>query len=119
MSQIAPLYHNDLGISFFWCEKSEVISSKIQLVFKETGFYFNREELDEFVSLIDDACKRSASACQCCKMRAQCEKFLLKTPISQIDLAVTNYELKGIRDLVNGTIFKLELHRLVNDEGRN
>lgn len=118
MSQIAPIYFNDLGISFFWQDRSEENRFKVQLVFKETGFYFDKSELATFSNLIEDACQRSNS-CACCQHRIQCEKFLLKTPVAQIDLAVNLRELRGIKDLVGGTIFKMELHDFLNGIGRN
>lgn len=119
MEKIAPLYFNDIGMAFYWTGHNGIISNKVQLVFIETGFYFKPSEMETFISLIDQAANRAASACQCCRNRLRCEKFLLKTPIAQIDLAVSEYELKGIRDLVRGTIFRLELYRFLKAEGRN
>lgn len=117
MKQIAPLYFNDHGTSFFWKKGDEILTDKVQLVFKETGFHFDEEELETFAKLIEETCNKNS--CDGCGMRHECIKFLLKTPVSQIDLAVSRYELGGIKDLVQGTIFQLRLQRFVFGVGRN
>lgn len=118
MKQIEQIYVNDMGMAFFWKQQETVISDKVQLVFKETGFYFSVEELQRFMVLIEDSCRRNDS-CDSCAMKNQCHKFLLKTPVSQIDLAVSMKELDGIRDLVEGALFKVELYDFISGIGRN
>lgn len=117
MRQIEPIYVNDHGTSFYWKQSGQILTDKIQLVFKETGFYFNENELETFANLIEDSCRKNT--CDGCGMRHQCLKFLLKTPVSQIDLAVSMTELKGIKDLVHGTLFKMRLQQFVFGIGRN
>jgi len=117
MKQIEQIYCNDFGMAFYWLEQSTLILDKIQLVFKETGFYFSIEELQAFVKLIEDSCSRNT--CSHCEMKHECAKFLLKTPISQIDLAVSLKELDGIKDLVQGTLFKVNLQEYVYGVGMN
>lgn len=112
------IYVNDFGMAFFWKEQQTVISEKVQLVFKETGFYFSIGELHHFMVLIEDSCRRN-HACEGCAMTHQCHKFLLKTPVSQIDLAVSHKELSGIKDLVEGTLFKIGLYEYIFGLGRN
>jgi len=118
MKQIEPLYVNEIGMAFFWCEPEGVASDKVQMVFKETGFYFSREELMQFLVLIDETCYRNQT-CGSCQVKAQCHKLLLKTPVSQIDLAVSMHELEHIKDLVEGAIFKAQLHDFVFGAGMN
>lgn len=118
MKQIEQIYVNDFGMAFFWKAQQAVISEKVQLVFKETGFYFSMEELHRFMALIEDTCRRN-QACESCTMKNQCYKFLLKTPVSQIDLAVSMKELDGIKDLVEGTLFKIGLQEYIFGVGMN
>lgn len=118
MRQIEQIYVNETGMAFFWRQQDTLISDKVQLVFKETGFYFSHDELREFMLLIEDSCIRN-TACESCAMKNKCHKFLLKTPVSQIDLAVSMKELEGIRDLVEGTLFKIDLHDFIFGIGRN
>jgi hypothetical protein len=40
MREIEQIYHNNFGIAFYWKDHNTTISDKVQLVFKETGFYF-------------------------------------------------------------------------------
>jgi len=117
MRQIAPLYFNDFGTAFYWKKDGQILLDKVQIVFKETGFHFNEEELEAFGNLIDESCRKNS--CDGCGMRHECMKFLLKTPVSQIDLAVSLYELGEIKDLVQGTLFQLRLQRFINGIGRN
>ncbi|RZJ66884.1 MAG: hypothetical protein EOO50_08335 [Flavobacterium sp.] len=117
MRQIEPIYVNDHGTSFYWKQSDGIVTDKVQLVFKETGFYFSEEELETFARLIEDSCRKNT--CDGCAMRHECVKFLLKTPVSQIDLAVSMYELNGIKDLVQGTLFRMQLQKFVFGIGRN
>lgn len=118
MKGIEQIYYNDFGMTFYWKEKNTVKSEKIQLVFKETGFYFSVSELQHFVALIEDSCKRN-SCCENCEMKYRCAKFLLKTPVDQIDLAVSMKELDSIKDLVEGTLFKIKLEEYMYGVGKN
>ena len=118
MNEIEQIYGNDIGMAFFWKKHTTVISDKIQLVFKETGFYFSLKELHDFMALIEDSCLQNDS-CENCAMKNECHKYLLKTPVSQIDLAVSMNELTGIKDLVQGTLFHLTLQRYVFGIGMN
>ena len=54
MNDIEQIYRNDFGISFYWKEGNEIVSDKIQLLFKQMGFYFSIQELNEFHDLIED-----------------------------------------------------------------
>lgn len=118
MKGIEQIYYNDFGMSFYWKEKHTVKSEKIQLVFKETGFYFSVSELQHFVTLIEDSARRNG-CCENCEMKHRCAKFLLKTPVNQIDLAVSMKELDSIKDLVEGTLFKIKLEEYIYGIGMN
>lgn len=118
MKQIEQIYVNDMGMAFFWKQQETVIQDKVQLVFKETGFYFSVDELQRFMVLIKESCRRNHT-CESCAIKSQCHKFLLKTPVAQIDLAVSMKELDGIRDLVEGALFKIELYGFISGVGRN
>ena len=117
MKEIEQIYFNDFGVAFHWKKNDMVLSEKVQLVFKETGFYFSYSEMKDFAYLITVACRETGCDAFCHK--SQCRKYLLKTPLQQIDLAMTKNELLQIRDLVEGTIFNMELHEYLNNEGRN
>lgn len=118
MREIEQIYHNNFGIAFYWKNGKEVISGKVQLVFKETGFYFTVAELNQFCDLIEDSLIENA-CCESCELKNSCHKFLLKTPCAAIDLAVSMKELKSIKDLVEGSLFKIELKEYVYSAGLN
>jgi hypothetical protein len=44
-------------------------------------------------------------------------QILPKNPCSQIDLAVSMEELNSVKDLVEGTLFKINLDDYLNGEG--
>jgi len=118
MEQIKQIYYNDFGTSFYWRKQNEIILDKVQLIFRETGFYFSAEELKQFATCIKE-CFSLNSNCADCNLKKYCQKFLLKTPCSQIDLAVTMDELNKVKDLVEGTLFKIALNDYVFGEGMN
>ncbi|MDG1870403.1 MAG: hypothetical protein P8I78_00405 [Flavobacterium sp.] len=118
MNEMKQIYYNDSGTSFFWRKENEILSDKIQMIFRETGFYFSRQELKHFRCCIDESYALN-KCCEDCELKNDCHKFLLKTPCSQIDLAVSMKELKSIKDLVEGTLFKIDLDEYLYGEGMN
>lgn len=113
MKQVEQLYFNDFGVAFFWKKNGVVLKDKVQLVFKETGFYLSGTEVQEFAVIIDDTF--AEMGCSTCCHRGRCHKFLLKTPLSQVDLAVTRSELFQIKDLVEGALFYAQLFDYLDD----
>ncbi|HEX8577709.1 MAG TPA: hypothetical protein VF677_15590 [Flavobacterium sp.] len=118
MEGIATVYDNDFGMAFYWKKGNRVMRDKVQLVFKETGLHLNLEELCQFQTLIGQSYNENLGCAQC-EMKYQCHKFLLKTPCPQIDFAVSMKELNAIKDLVEGTLFKINLDDYVFGVGRN
>ena len=118
MQPIKQIYYNDSGTSFFWRKENEVVTDKVQLIFRETGFYLSRQELKLFQSCIDESYSQNSN-CSDCALKNTCHKFLLKTPCTQIDLAVSMQELKAVKDLVEGTLFKINLDEYLYGEGMN
>ena len=117
MKEVEQIYHNDFGVAFHWKKDDEVLKEKVQIIFKETGFYFTLQQIEEFADIIDETCR--VNNCGSCCNRARCHKFLLKTPLNQIDLAVNKAELMQIKDLVEGTIFTINLMDYLGSVGRN
>jgi hypothetical protein len=117
MEDISTIYSNNYGMAFYW-KKSYTITDKVQLIFKETGFYYTFSELRTFNRLIKDSLKKN-NCCAACALKKECHKFLLKTPCEAIELAVTGQELSAIKDLVEGTLFKIELTDFIKGVGRN
>jgi hypothetical protein len=117
MKEVEQIYFNDFGVAFHWKRGGEVLKDKVQIIFKETGFYFTNEQIAEFADIIDQTCRQNS--CASCCHREQCHKFLLKTPLNQIDLAVNSTELMQIKDLVEGTIFTINLLDYLGSVCRN
>ena len=118
MQAIKQIYINDFGTSFYWRKENEIILDKVQLVFREMGFYCNKSELEQFKDCIQESYIVN-SDCADCELKSKCYKFLLKTPFSQIDLAVTIEELNKVKDLVEGTLFKINLEDYLYGVGMN
>jgi hypothetical protein len=118
MKAIKQIYHNNSGTSFFWKKQNDIVTDKVQLIFRETGFYFSRLELQQFKGCIEDSYLTNQS-CDNCDLRNSCHKFLLRTPCAQIDLAVSMSELTAVKDLVEGTLFKISMIDYLNGEGMN
>ncbi|WBL22257.1 hypothetical protein [Zunongwangia sp. HRR-M8] len=120
MEDVDIIYHNNTGISFKW--KSGIANSnekRVQLVFKDMGFYLSPEEVNMFSKNIRMA-KNSAGNCSHCPHSELCERnILLKSPLQKMDFVVNAFELNEICDLVEGTIFKMELHNYVEFVSKN
>ncbi|MGX7667644.1 hypothetical protein [Flavobacterium pedocola] len=117
MQQLQEIYQNDLGIAFFWCTKDKILQEKIQLVFKETGFYLSTADLMKFAKELDMTC--SKICCTDCELRNNCQRYLLRTPFDGLELAVSSDEALLIKDLVEGTLFQLQLNTYLNDSCKN
>jgi len=117
MKDIEQIYRNDFGISFYWKEGNEIISDKIQLLFKQMGFYFSVEELNEFHDLIEECITDHNDYTN--GVKRAFDKFLLKTPYVAIDLEISPMELNSIKDLVDGSLFRLHLNEYIYGFGMN
>jgi len=84
---------------------------KIQLVFKDIGFLLTINELKDF----SDACSiaEQSQCCDSCIEQQNCASLLLRTPSDKIDLAVSREELEQVQELINETIFRIELQNWV------
>lgn len=117
MKEIEQIYFNDFGVAFHWRKGDEILTDKVQLVFKETGFYLTENKIKEFTTIINTACNETE--CSGCNMRSSCYRYLLKTPLKGVDLAVSKNELYLIKDLVEGTLFNLNLLEYLNNVCKN
>lgn len=117
MKDIAQLYYNNFGVAFYWRKGGELLTDRVQMVFKETGFYLTENQLRSFADTISNSCPDDC--CEGCGIKMQCHKFLLKTPIPEIDMAVTLNEYLQIKDLVSGALFNIDLMSYLNDICKN
>ncbi|WP_103864386.1 MULTISPECIES: hypothetical protein [Aquimarina] len=117
MNAIDKIYSNDLGISFFWKQEKQIPTPKVQLVFRDTGFLLTLNELKDF----SNSCTITydSQCCNQCKNSQHCRSLLLRTPSEKIDLAVNREELLQIQELINGTIFRVELQDWVKNLSLN
>ncbi len=117
MNAIDKIYSNEMGISFFWKRDMPSEQPKIQLVFKDIGFLLSLNELKDF----SNSCiiTLQSQCCPDCKDSQQCRSLLLRTPSEKIDLAVNKEELLQIHELINGTVFKIELKNWIQNISSN
>lgn len=111
MNDIHIIYKNAFGVSFLWKRNTSQDINRIQIVFKETGLYLNYEEIHAFKQLTLEACQR-ANSCKACPASKNC-KQLLETPFNQLSFAVTYIEIEAIKDLIEGTLFQIEMERML------
>lgn len=117
MDDVALIYHNKLGIAFRWKRNvPNTDSTRIQMVFKDMGFYLLPEEIQHFSYNIKSAKQFN---CGSCNRHRTCRNILLRSPLEKMDFAVSELELEQISDLIEGTLFKLELEDYLNGCGRN
>ncbi|WP_291871501.1 DUF6686 family protein [Maribacter sp.] len=109
MEDINPIYSNEFGMAFQWKEKTLKDISKIQLVFKDTGLFITRQELMKFSKNVMNSVESNYLECKDCTQKDSCRKLLLNTPAYQVTFALDTMELFAMKDLVEGTIFQLDL----------
>ncbi|MEW7277565.1 hypothetical protein ABW636_03115 [Aquimarina sp. 2201CG1-2-11] len=117
MNDIDKIYSNKIGISFFWKQEKEKTERKVQVVFKEIGFLLTVNELKDFSEFCIHTIK--SQCCNLCPRMQHCKSLLLRTPSDKIDLAVSKNELFQIHELLNATIFKVELATWVKNISLN
>ncbi len=117
MNPIDKIFSNEIGISFFWKKEMDSSKHKIQLVFRDIGFLLTINELKDFL----DFCiaTKQTQCCNDCMNSQNCKSLLLRTPSEKIDLAVNREELDQIYELLNGTIFRIELKNWVKNFSLN
>jgi len=101
MDDIYIIYHNEGGISFQWKKDIEKGNTEtIQVVFGKIGLYLTVPEIKLFCNKIKLAKKIK---------KCNCNNMLLHTPLGKLDLVLSKQELLQIEDLIQGTLFKLNL----------
>ncbi|MEM9363491.1 MAG: hypothetical protein AAGA43_12690 [Bacteroidota bacterium] len=113
MKNINPIYHNPFGVAFQWKRSSSADRLKVQLVFRNTGLLLSYLELKEFLQCISDTLGAS-QLCHNCSEDKNCRALLLETPINQLSFAMSIVELQSLQELVEGTLFQLELDHLLH-----
>lgn len=113
MQDIDAIYYNQFGITFKWKNNTDKDLSKVQMVFRDTGLLLTMEELLQFSKNIKCSLD-NASLCPDCEVSETCRALLLDTPAHQVSLAMSKKELLAVDDLVAGTLFELNLSRLLD-----
>lgn len=113
MQDIKPIYYNQFGIAFKWKSNIAKDISKVQMVFRDTGFLLTKDELQQFSKNIKCSLD-NAFLCSDCADNETCKALLLETPAHQVSLAMSKEELLAIDDLVAGTLFELSLSKLLD-----
>ncbi|WP_373058067.1 hypothetical protein [Zunongwangia sp. H14] len=112
MEDVDVIYHNKFGIAFRWRNPDlHADPNRIQLVFKDMGFYLRKEELIQFSGNIRTAAQHNYCKCD----KKSCRSILVKSPLLKMDFALTRQELEEISDLVEGTLFKVNLRNYVDE----
>lgn len=118
MADMHLLYHNKFGVAFQWKRNSAKDLMKIQLVFRDTGLKVSKKELTLFLENIKHT-KDSCSHCSECSQKESYKALLVDSPAPQVSFAMNMKELDDVQDLVEGTLFQLNLDnfiRKLNDD---
>lgn len=99
---INVIHYNDFGVAFNWKESTSFSKNKIQLVFKNTGLLLSQQQLFTFKSDIEYV---AINRCNC----SDKSKNLIPSPCEYISFAMSNSELNGLMDLLNGVYFNIQL----------
>lgn len=108
MNDINPIYYNQFGVAFRWKAIHNKEIKKVQLVFRATGLLLSMEELYEFSKKILYT-KENSPMCKDCTQDETCKALLVDSPAPQVTFAFNAKELQAVQDLVEGTLFQLNL----------
>jgi len=112
MDDINTICHNDFGIAFQWKRSAAKDFNKIQLVFKNTGLFLTPDELVQFSKNMESTCCEASAQVNDIDYASN-KLYLLKGPNPQISFALKAMELQAFKDLINGTLFQLGLHKFL------
>ena len=120
MNEIHPIYHNDFGMAFQWKRNALEDLKKVQLIFRNTGLLLSYKELVHFSKCIQETEQSGkGNLCQDCKDKGSCRSLLLNTPAHQVSFSVSFTEVQEIKDLIEGTLFRLNLDNYFDELGIN
>lgn len=117
MQEVEVIYKNEFGMGFFWKKQDLTITNKIQVIFRDTGFYLTIAQIHMFVACLEKA--KTTQKCNACTSADCCRSILLKTPSPEVDLAINKKELLAIDDLLNGLMFQLSLREYLRNNSFN
>lgn len=113
-SDIDIIHTNEIGIVFKWKKTVKRDKNKVQLVFRDTGFFIQPNELLEFSKCVKKAIK-SAAVCPNHGNNESCRTILLETPVEKLTFAVNRTELYLLNELILGSLFNMELYKMLKN----
>ncbi|WP_461304513.1 hypothetical protein [Aureisphaera sp.] len=117
MQEIDPIYKNDFGLGFHWKKSGTTLDNRVQIIFRDIGFYLKKEEVLHFSKQVDEVRKQGHCRASC---KANCcRSLLLKTPSKLVDLAISPTELEAVDDLLKGILFHLNLREYLRTVSLN
>ncbi|TVZ16005.1 hypothetical protein JM81_2258 [Maribacter sp. MAR_2009_72] len=118
MNDITPIYQNEYGIAFKWKPEKPSKTNKVQIIFRDTGLLLTKKEIHYFSKCIHDTLQSgNGNLCNDCQIKGECRSLLLNSPAHQVSFAVSYTEALKIKDLIDGTLFKIQLDAYFNDIG--
>ena len=108
MKDVKIIKRNKLGITYKVNRSLTEDFNKVHLVFNNTGLKFDDDELLEFYNCINDAFSTPPMCQNNCNSK-HCKSILLKTPFNNLTFAISLNDLDLLKDLIDGTFFKLSL----------
>lgn len=118
MNDITTIYQNEFGIAFKWKPDKPSKTNKVQVIFRDIGLLLTPKEIQYFSTCINETVESgSSNLCNDCQVKGECRSLLLNSPAHQITFAVSFHEVLKIKDLIEGTLFKLQLDSYFDEMG--
>ncbi len=114
MDDINAIYYNNVGIAFQWKRCAAQDIKKTQLVFRDISLFLTDHELQEFSKRIDSLFTQT-SLCNDCKVNKNVKSLLVNSPAPQISFVMSYHELTQVKDLIDGTLFQLNLDTMLTN----
>lgn len=103
MDDINLIYNNKFGLAFQWKKSSLNKQQKVQLIFRDTGMFLNKEQIKKFAELTEKCL--NSSQCGQCPRNERCRSILVESPITDVSFAMSPIEINQLNDLLIGTLF--------------
>ncbi len=114
MEDLNTIYYNNFGIAFQWKPAATNDYKKVQLVFRYTGLLLSMKELKGFSNSVNQTLE-NCTLCEDCKADETKRPLLVASPSEIVSFAMSYIEVEQIKDLLDGTIFHLNLDNMLDE----
>lgn len=111
---ISTLYHNDFGMSFKWVDDLNNNDNNIRIIFRLACLYVSITQIKSLLCEVNSTLnKAETSYCNDCELNSSCKSLLMHIPNSDVSFAMSHIEMEQMKELLEGTLFQIELQNFL------